>query len=139
MSRYNTILEKRKESPLESSRSKVTPEKMDTWFEKYRKFLSDLELMDKPHRIWNADETGFSMGSKAGNVIGPSKSLHPGNIPHTSGGSTKQRVTVMCCANAEGSLMPPFFIYPEPNQQPTILWLEQPEISNILHMHRTFR
>ena len=98
-----------------SCRSKVTPEKMDKWFSDYKDFISDLELMDKPHRIWNADETGFAMGSKGGNVLGPSKAVYAGPIPHVSGGSGKDRLTVMySAANAEGTLMPPFLVYPEP-------------------------
>ena len=54
------------------------------------------------------------MGSKAGNVVGQSKAAHPGPIPHLAGGSTKQRLTLMYCANAEVTLMPPMFLYPEP-------------------------
>ena len=80
----------RKETNLDSCRSKVTPEKMDKWFSDYRDFISDLELMDKSHRIWNAYETGFVMGSKGGNVLGPSKAVYAGPIPHVSGGSGKE-------------------------------------------------
>ncbi|XP_062571348.1 uncharacterized protein LOC134233399 [Saccostrea cucullata] len=74
-------------------------------------------MLDKPHRIYNADETGFTMGSKAGVVVGPTRQRYTEDIPHLSGGSTKQRMTVMYCGNAEGVLLPPFFVYPKP--QPT--------------------
>ncbi|KAJ8315644.1 hypothetical protein KUTeg_007794 [Tegillarca granosa] len=114
MGRHFNKLEKRKETLLEASRSKVTPQAMDNWFDKYRKFLSDRDMLDKPERIWNADETSFTMGSKAGNVIGPSKTVYSEDIPHVSGGSSKQRLTVMYCVNAEGNMLPPFFVYPEP-------------------------
>ena len=104
----------RKESLLEASRSKVTKESMDKWFDNYKAFLSDRDLLDKGHRIWNIDETGFTMGSKAGKVIGPTRSTAPQDCPHVSGGSTKDRLTVLYSANAEGDMMPPFFVYPEP-------------------------
>lgn len=69
---------------------------------------------DKGHRIWNIDETGFTMGSKPGKVIGPVKSVAPVDCPDVSGGSSKERLIVLYSANAEGSMMPPFFVYPEP-------------------------
>ena len=71
-------------------------------------------MLDKGHRVWNIDETGFTMGSKPGKVIGPVKSVVSGNCPHVSGGSSKERLTVLYSANAEGQMMPPFFVYPEP-------------------------
>jgi hypothetical protein len=114
MARNVTVLEKRKEVPLEASRAKVTPLLVDTWFDQYRTFLSGKHMLDTPHLIWNADESGFTMGSKPGSVIGPSRQSNPEPVPHLSGGSTKQRLTVMFCGNAEAQMMPPFFVYPQP-------------------------
>lgn len=116
MARNAHIVEIRKESSLESSRAKVTSAELDNWFSKYYKFVSELHLLDKPNRVYNADESGFSMGSKAGSVIGPTKSDFPGNLPHLSGNS-KKRLTAMFCGNAEGDIIPPFLVYPSP--QPT--------------------
>ena len=82
---------------------------MDAWFERYKVILSERDMLDKPHEIWNADETGFTTGSKAGKVIGPYRSNYSHDIPHVSGESFKQRLTVMYCANAEGQLMAPLF------------------------------
>ncbi|XP_053408066.1 LOW QUALITY PROTEIN: uncharacterized protein LOC128559734 [Mercenaria mercenaria] len=114
MERNKHTVEKRTETPLESSRAKVTPYVIDEWFHKYRMFISDNELLDKPERIYNADETGFTMGSKSGKVIGPSKSVHAGPVPHVSGGKSKERVTVMYCANAAGTVIPPYFVFAKP-------------------------
>ncbi|XP_038046939.1 uncharacterized protein LOC119721120 [Patiria miniata] len=114
MARNSDVVERRKEASLESSRIKVTQSKLDRWFDSYYQFVSSLNLLDKPHRIWNADETGFQMGSKSGHVIGPTTSEYTGSLPHLTGGSTKQRLTVMYCGNAEGELMPPFFVFPKP-------------------------
>lgn len=52
------------------------------------------------------------MGSIAGKVIGPTKK---GQVPHLSGGHSKQRYTVMFCGAADGKMLPPFFVFPEPN------------------------
>ena len=102
-----------KEKPLEFSRSKLTTNEMDRWFSNYREFLISKDLLDKPERIWNADECGFSMGSKAGKVIGPvgSQSAAP---PHVTGSNSKERLTGMFCCNADGTFMPPFLVYPSP-------------------------
>lgn len=114
MARHTDKLEKRKETLLEASRSKVTKDVVDKWFDQYTAFLSEQDMLDTPHRIFNADETGFTMGSKAGSVIGPCRQRYSGDIPHLSGGSIKQRLTVMYCANAEGAVLPPFCVYPGP-------------------------
>ena len=47
-------------------------------------------------------------------MIGPTKATHPNAIPHVSGGSVKQRLTVIYCASGDGTLIPPQRVYPEP-------------------------
>lgn len=113
MNRNKHIIQKRTETSLEISRVKVTTEEVDDWFHKYRMFISDNHL-DKPERVYNADETGFTMGSKSGQVIGPSKKLQKEPVPHVTGGRSKERVTGMYCANAEGTILPPFFVFAKP-------------------------
>ncbi|WAR27972.1 hypothetical protein MAR_013676, partial [Mya arenaria] len=81
MARNSHVVEMRKESSLENSRAKVTSMQLDDWFSKFYKFVSDLHLLDKPDRVYNADESGFSMGSKASKVIGPTKSEYPKKSP----------------------------------------------------------
>ena len=110
MARNSHIVQSRKEVPLEYSRSKLTREKLERWYIGFRNFLTTEELLDKPERIWNADETGFNMGSKTGKVIGPSKAKTPSQVPHCTGGSSKDRLTVMFSCNADGQMMPPFMV-----------------------------
>ena len=114
LARNQDIVQSRREVPLEYSRSKLTREKIDTWYLEYRNFLISLNLLTEPHRIWNADETGFNMGSKAGKVIGPTMSKHSYQVPHVTGGSSKERLTALFCCNADGQMMPPFLVYPSP-------------------------
>ncbi|XP_056003489.1 uncharacterized protein LOC130049641 [Ostrea edulis] len=111
LSRNSHLIKSRKETPLETCRAKLSKEKTDKWYSKFKSFLIEKELVDKPGQIWNADETGFSVGSVAGKVIGPAKK---GQVPHLSGGHSKQRFTVMFCGAADGRMIPPFIVFPEP-------------------------
>lgn len=111
MTRNSHIIQIRQETSLEACRAKLS--KDDKWFSGYRDFVIRLGLADKPRRIFNADESGFSLGSKTGKVIGPLKSQIP-QVPHVSGGHSKQRLTVMFCASADGAMLPPYFVYPTP-------------------------
>lgn len=114
LERNKHIVQLRTETPLESSRAKLTKEQTDRWYNKFRDYLKSIGLLEKPSRIYNADESGFSLGSVAGRVIGPSRtSSNISQIPHVSGCS-KQRFTVMYCAAADGAMIPPFIIFPEP-------------------------
>ena len=70
MARNSHIVEKRKESSLENSRAKVTSKQLDEWFNNYKKFVSQLHLLDQHRRTYNSDKSGFSMGSKPSSVIG---------------------------------------------------------------------
>lgn len=114
LERNKQIVQLRTETPLESSRAKLTKVQTDRWYNKFRDYLKSVDLLDKPSRIYNADEPGFSTGSVAGRVIGPSRtSSNTLQIPHVSGRS-KQQFTVMYCAAADGAMLSPFIIFPEP-------------------------
>ena len=114
MARNDHIVGRRKEVPLEYSRSRLTKEQMDRWYHDYREFLVTKQLLDKPASIWNADECGFTMGSKAGTVIGPVRTQKSFQVPHVTGSSSKERLTTMFCCSAAGVIMPPFLVYPRP-------------------------
>ena len=49
------------------------------------------------------------MWTKATKVIGPMTAT---SVPNVTGGSSKERLTAMFCANAEGKIMPLFLVYP---------------------------
>ena len=96
----------------EVCKAKLTKSKTDRWYANFRDFLISKDLINKPKNVWNADETGFSMGSSAGKVIGPLWNAQPHQIPHVSRGQSKQRLTVMFCGCADGTMIPPFLVYP---------------------------
>lgn len=72
MARHSDKLETRKNILRETSRSEVSKEAVDDWLEKYRTFLLERNLLDKPHKIYTSVETGFTIGSIAG-VVGANK------------------------------------------------------------------
>jgi len=82
VNRNSHIIHRRAETSLETCRAKLTKDKVDKWYSNYRDFVVKLGVLEKPQRIFNADETGFSLGSKAGNVIGPLKT-DSAQVPHT--------------------------------------------------------
>ncbi|KAK3086373.1 hypothetical protein FSP39_017497 [Pinctada imbricata] len=108
MARNGGIVDIRRETVLEVSRSRLTRQDVDRWYISFRKFLSSKGLIEKPAQIYNADETGFTMGSRAGKVVGPASRSAP--VPHVT--SSKDRLTAMFCGNADGQMIPPFLIYP---------------------------
>ncbi|XP_033760538.1 uncharacterized protein LOC117342449 [Pecten maximus] len=115
MARNEAILQPRTEKSLEMCRTKINKEDTDVWYSGFSQFLSEKNLLNKPKRIWNCDETGFSIGSIPGKIIGPVKTPSDRQqMPHISGGHSKQRYTVMFCGNASGDMMLPFFVFPEP-------------------------
>jgi hypothetical protein len=103
MSRNKSIVSLKPETQLELCRSKVTKDITDKWYSSFRDFLICKNIIDKPSRIWNADETGFNMGSNKSKVIEPARVAR---VPHVTAG--KQRLTVMYCGSASGQMMPPF-------------------------------
>ena len=109
--RNSHIITTKPETALELNRAKVTKDVTDRWYSDFRTFLISKQLLNKPSRIWNADESGFNMGSNKSKVIGPARSTKS-HVPHVTAG--KQRLTVMFCGSASGQMMPPFFVYPEP-------------------------
>ena len=92
--------------------------------------------MNKAHRVWNADETGFSIRSEGSKVIGPAKTVYKRGVPHVSDGSIKQRFTVMYCASADGQLMPPFFVYPAPQPKAYEPLLDSPRGSKNVYTEK---
>lgn len=88
MLRNKHLVSLKPETQLELCRSKVSKERTDKWYCSFREFLISKNIVDKPSRIWNADETGFNMGSNKSKVIGPARITR---VPHITAG--KQRLT----------------------------------------------
>lgn len=65
--------------------------------------------MENPSRIFNGDESGFSVCPKSGKVLAPKfyKNLH--NIKL---GQEKDNITVLITFSADGKVAPPLVVFP---------------------------
>ena len=64
-------------------------------------------LLEKPHLIFNCDESGFEFDAINKIVAAARGAKH---IPRVSKGQ-HEKVTVLACASAAGSTLPPMFVY----------------------------
>ena len=102
---------------LEACRAKgSTPEIIDNYYNELENILEKYHLKDKPHLIYNLDETGLQPNHTPPNVIAPSNSK-PQSI--TSPRSTT--VTLLGCINAIGNSLPPFFVFKGKRYNPDLM------------------
>ncbi|KAK3792635.1 hypothetical protein RRG08_023110 [Elysia crispata] len=66
------------------------------------------QLLDSPDRLYNADETGFSLCPKSKKMIAEKGSKHVYNLSS----NTKNSVTVVACCSATGHYIPPLIVFP---------------------------
>jgi hypothetical protein len=96
-----------KPAALDSVRAKqTTPECVDAYFTSLKQVIDELGLTDKPHLIYNLDETGISPEHRPPNVIAPTKEKAQAvTSPRSS------TTTVIACVNAAGGQLPPYFVF----------------------------
>ena len=78
----------------------------------YRRLLETLingigSLLEKPHLIFNADESGFEFDA-INKIVAAAKGAR--HVPRISKGQ-HEKVTVLACASAVGNSIPPMFIF----------------------------
>ena len=115
LARWPTLSE-RKPQHLSTRRAMAGNAKtIESWFTNVKSFLEKVGLMkrtgpvaDYASRIWNADETGFCLGSTSKKVLARrgARSVH-----EVSSASDHQYITVSACGNAAGLKLPPFILY----------------------------
>lgn len=97
---------------IEKSRAKVTKQYILSWFRDLVNFLENINASDvllDPSRIFNADESGFSLHPKSGKVLGPRGYK---NLYEIKKGSEKENITVLVTFSADGKMCPPCIVYP---------------------------
>nr|CAI5857573.1 unnamed protein product [Callosobruchus analis] len=97
---------------ISKARASVTEENIRNWFAELRDYLIEEhneELLENPHRIFNADETGVTTCPKTGKVLGPKnyKAFY-----EIASGPEKECITVLCTFSAAGVSVPPMIVYP---------------------------
>lgn len=98
---------------LGHDRAAVTLEMTHSWYEGVMKFLKKEvpdynQLLADPRRIFNADENGFPLQSKAGKPMAPTRARHIYQVVTNS----KTQITVMVGFNAFGDYTPPMILFP---------------------------
>lgn len=97
---------------VDKSRGKLTKEYIQSWFRELEIYLESIDATDvlnDPTRVFNADESGFSLCPKTGKVLAPKgyKKLY-----EVKKGSEKENVTVLVTFSADGKICPPCVVYP---------------------------
>ena len=100
----------RKAQALQICRAKAsTPEIINHWFMNVLKpILDKTGLGDHPNRIFNADETSFSLCGRPQKIIAKRGAKSP---QYVIGGTGKENITVQACISASGQLLPPYILY----------------------------
>ncbi|MEW8340326.1 MAG: hypothetical protein AB2708_10805 [Candidatus Thiodiazotropha taylori] len=94
----------RKPTALSTVRARMLNQTVtDNYFCTLSDIMNQLELQDKPMRIWNIDETSVPLLHKPAKVIGPT------GVKNILGrvGNSRDNVSVLACVNAAGGEIPP--------------------------------
>lgn len=81
--------------------------------------MTEHSLFDKPGHIYNTDETGLQLNTRAGHVLAEKGSK---SIPSISPGEKGETISVIACCNAEGGFIPPYCIFKGKNKKEE--WLD---------------
>ena len=104
----NPKLSLRTTDPLSRVRKEaVTEENMNNYFSLLQKTLTDNDILNKPARIFNMDETGMPLDAKQ------LKGVALKGIKKVQGPASgnKSQITVVASANSSGYVLPPMVIF----------------------------
>lgn len=94
-------------------RAIISREKVNRWFDDFKNYImyevKDPSVLTDPTRIYNADESGFSLCASKGSKVVGSKGAP---VVYHFGNSDKTQMTVMAAASASGHFVQPMIIYP---------------------------
>ena len=96
--------------PLSYARSTaINPEKLSAYFDLLEKTLTlkETNLLDKPTFIYNMDESGMPLDHKQLKRI----ALKGSKKVHGQASGNKFQVTIVACASAAGTVLPPMVIF----------------------------
>ena len=109
LARHEHILSDRKPMSLGRERAVVTAPGIQKWFEEMKANLDavDPNLLNSPHRLYNADESGFQFEAHERKVL-----AFKGSKNVYSVSSNNRQVTVLVAMSAAGHYLQPLVIYP---------------------------
>ncbi|XP_073766983.1 uncharacterized protein [Danio rerio] len=98
----------------------ATPKAIEGFFKLFEALYTEHKLEEKPHLIFNCDETGFGDKPRSREKVlcqtGRKHKYQQQQI-------IREHITIHCCVNA-GESIPPFIIYPDASQ--AIGWMDPP-------------
>jgi hypothetical protein len=108
--RRNPSISERTPMQLGKERARIQPAQVSKWFDDFHNYVNniDAQLLQDPSRIYNADESGFSLCPKSGRVIAPKGT--PTVYNFTS--SDKTQLTLLACASATAHYIKPMLVFP---------------------------
>ena len=117
LKRLESSIKTIKPRQLDSARAKSsTTETFNNYFTQLKAVLEENNLLGKPHRIFNVDETGLQPEHKPPNVIGnPNIKVQAITSPRST------TTTVIACLNALGQSLPPFFVFKGKRWNPELM------------------
>ena len=94
--------------PLSMSRANsLSQATIDAYFNLLEEMLKENQLLDKASRIYNMDESGMPLSHKQ-----PKRIAERGaRKVHSRASGDKSQITIVACANAAGSTLPPMVIF----------------------------
>lgn len=97
---------------ISKGRAIVTEESIRLWFRDLESYLESQNASDvllDPKRVFNCDETSFSMCPKTGKVIAP---VGWKNVYTIQPGNEKETITVLFTFSADGDTVTPMVVFP---------------------------
>ncbi|KAJ4449181.1 hypothetical protein ANN_00577 [Periplaneta americana] len=105
----NSGLSLRKPEDLSRTRAEgLCKEEVDHYFSILKQVLNDYQLFDKPHCIYNMDESGFPLNNRPLKIVSQKGKREVVSLTNVERG---QNVTVVACCNAAGAYIPPMVIF----------------------------
>jgi hypothetical protein len=93
--------------PLSMARAKATDvEVIERYFCMLEECMRHYDIMDKPSRMYNCDETGLPLNPPCHKVVSQVGSKNPPRV----NGNSKQQITVLACTSATGTALPPMIV-----------------------------
>ncbi|KAJ8956456.1 hypothetical protein NQ318_010770 [Aromia moschata] len=105
-------ISKREAEGVNRARAVITEEYLRAWFRDLHEYLETnniADVMSDPSRVFNGDESGFSLCPKSGKVLAPKgwKNLYTIKL-----GQEKDNITVLVTFSANGKIAPPLVAFP---------------------------
>ncbi|XP_071562383.1 uncharacterized protein [Temnothorax nylanderi] len=108
MRRNPTLIIRKPRKTSNASANAMNKQDIDNYFHLLKQCLNDNNLMNKPSRIYNMDETDLQLNNEPDFIVAAEDSKNVQVRQCTERGET---ITVVACCNAEGSFLPPYCIF----------------------------